>query len=102
MTNWNSGDQIARLTGEAVRSRPLQGRSGTPKALERMAKTGDIDDIDEVSVRRRGRKREKAPKVRRIEVGSTISVRELAAKLEISASECVRRAYEAGRHGSHQ
>jgi hypothetical protein len=31
MTNWNSGDQIARLTGEAVRSRPLQGRSGTPK-----------------------------------------------------------------------
>jgi translation initiation factor IF-2 len=61
-----------------------------------MAKTGDIDDIDEVSVRRRGRKREKAPKVRRIEVGSTISVRELAAKLEISASECVRRLMRLG------
>ena len=61
-----------------------------------MAKTGDIDDIDEVSVRRRRRKREKAPNVSRIELGSTIIVLELAAKLEISASECVRRLMRLG------
>ncbi|MDD2200870.1 MAG: translation initiation factor IF-2 [Firmicutes bacterium] len=73
-------------------SRPL----GDAKELGRMVRTGDIDDIDEVSARRRGRRREKAPKVKRIEVGSTISVREFAAKLEISASECVRRLVKLG------
>lgn len=86
-----------RKTDRRGRKKPPTSRPlGDAKALERMAKTGDIDDIDEVSVRRRGRKREKAPKVRRIEVGSTISVRELAAKLEISASECVRRLMRLG------
>ncbi len=59
---------------------------------------GDIEDIDEIAVKRGGgRKREKAPKVRRIEVGGeTISVRELAAKLEISASDCLRRLMKLG------
>jgi translation initiation factor IF-2 len=73
-------------------SKPLEDA----RVLEHRVRTGDIEDIDEIAVKRGGRKREKAPKVRRIEVGETISVRELAAKLEISASDCLRRLMKLG------
>lgn len=56
----------------------------------------DIDSEDEVGIKRSVRRREKAAKVKRVEIGSAIAVRDLAAKLEIPASEVVSRLIRLG------
>ncbi|MGI6131633.1 MAG: translation initiation factor IF-2 [Bacillota bacterium] len=75
---------------------PTSAPLGDARLIERRVRAGDIDGADDVVVRRVGRRREKPAKVRRIEIGASIAVRDLAARLEMSAPEVVGRLIRMG------
>lgn len=75
---------------------PTAAPLGDARLIERRVKAGDIDAADDVVVRRVGRRREKPAKVRRIEIGATIAIRDLAARMEMSAPEVVSRLIRMG------
>lgn len=75
---------------------PTAAPLGDARLIERRVRAGDIDAADDVVVRRVGRRREKPAKVRRIEIGASIAIRDLAARLEMSAPEVVSRLIRMG------
>ncbi len=75
---------------------PTSAPLGDARLIEHRVKAGDIDGADDIVVRRIGRRRAKPTKVRRVEIGEAIAVRDLAAKLEISAPEAVSRLVKMG------
>ncbi len=75
---------------------PTAAPLGDARLIERRVRAGDIDAADDVVVRRVGRRREKPTKVRRIEIGASIAIRDLAARLEMSAPEVVSRLIKMG------
>jgi len=75
---------------------PTAAPLGDARLIERRVKAGDIDAADDVVVRRVGRRRERPAKVRRIEIGASIAIRDLAARLEMSAPEVVSRLIRMG------
>ena len=75
---------------------PTAAPLGDARLIERRVKAGDIDAADDVVVRRVGRRREKPAKIRRIEIGASIAIRDLAARLEMSAPEVVSRLIRMG------
>ncbi|HAI87399.1 MAG TPA: translation initiation factor IF-2 [Firmicutes bacterium] len=75
---------------------PTSAPLGDARLIERRVRAGDIDGADDIVVRRIGRRREKPAKIRRVEIGEAIAVRDLAAKLEISAPEAVSRLIRMG------
>ncbi|HON41668.1 MAG TPA: translation initiation factor IF-2 [Bacillota bacterium] len=88
------GDRRADRRGR--KKSPTAAPLGDARLIERRVRAGDIDAADDVVVRRVGRRREKPTKVRRIEIGASIGIRDLAARLEMSAPEVVSRLIKMG------
>ncbi len=59
-------------------------------------KAGDIDSADDIDIRRSVRKRERQVKARKVEIESALTVRDLAAKLELPVREVMGRLIKLG------
>ncbi len=88
------GDRRADRRGR--KRAPTSAPLGDARLIEHRVRAGDIDGADDVVVRRVGRRREKPTKIRRIEIGASIAIRDLAARMEMSAPEVVSRLIRMG------
>lgn len=69
---------------------------GDARLIERRVKAGDIDAADDIDMRRAGRRRERQVKVRKVEIGSSITVRDLSAKLELPVNNVIAKLIKLG------
>ena len=88
------GDRRADRRGR--KRAPTSAPLGDARLIEHRVRAGDIDGADDVVVRRVWRRREKPTKLRRIEIGASIAIRDLAARMEMSAPEVVSRLIRMG------
>lgn len=110
-TGWSGGRDRRRGSGDEDGDAPRgerradkRGRKKAPTSLplgdarliERRVKAGDIDAADDIDMRRAGRKRERQVKVRKVEIGSSITVRDLSAKLELPINHVIAKLIKLG------
>ncbi len=86
----------SRASKRGRKKAPTSAPLGDARLIERRVKAGDIDSADDIEVRRTVRKRERQVKTRKVEFEAALTVRDLAAKLELPVGEVMSKLIKLG------